>query len=327
MDDAANPLNDDSNFQLPAAFLTRLEEILPAHYSAIQASFSSQRPLVLRCNTHKLDVSEAATTLRQYDLEFSHHPTFQDSFIIPAAQRQQALQSDAYQHGLFYAQGLSSQLAVLALNPQIDEEILDLCAAPGGKTAYISCLMQGSGRIAAVEYNKSRFFKLKNTIQWQQLHNVHAYHKDGIKVWRKVGERFDRVLLDAPCSSEARFQAGKPKTFRHWSKKKITDMAKKQRALAFSAYHCLKPGGRLTYATCSFAPEENEATIDALLKRFGDRLSVESLDFDLANVYPGLNHWQGKNFHPQVTKAIRILPNQLMSGFFICNLRKQGDTT
>lgn len=308
---------------LPEAFLSRLADIFPAHYPALIGSFAQIRPLCLRRNAAVIDSSQARAELQQLGINFQQLAPFNDSYLIAPQQREHALASDYYQQGHFYAQGLASQLAVLALDPQRDEEVLDLCAAPGGKTAYICGLMQGSGRVAAVEQSKSRFFKLKNTLTWQQLNNVQAYHKDGIKLWRKVAERFDRVLLDAPCSSEARFRSGESKSFQHWSVKKVKDMAKKQRALAYSAFHCLKPGGRLTYSTCSFAVEENEAVIDGLLQRFGDRLRVENIDFDLPNLLPGITQWGKKQFHPDVSKALRVLPNELMTGFFICNLRKK----
>jgi len=310
--------------ELPEAFLQRLAQIFPTHYHELVSSFAQARPLSLRRNACLIDSKQAVAELQQLGIDFQQLAPFCDSYIIAPEQREQALASDYYQQGHFYAQGLASQLAVLALDPQHDEEVLDLCAAPGGKTAYISCLMQGSGRVAAVEQSKSRFFKLKNTLAWQQLDNVQAYHKDGIKVWRKVEERFDRVLLDAPCSSEARFRSGEAKSFQHWSVKKVKEMAKKQRALAYSAFHCLKPGGRLTYSTCSFAVEENEAVIDGLLQRFGDRLSVENIEFELPNLLPGITHWGNKSFHPDVSKALRVLPNEFMTGFFICNLRKNS---
>jgi len=310
--------------RLPEDFLARLKLMLPAHYDDICHSFARPLPLALRFNSHLQTLDQAAQRLGRLDIPFRQIPPFADAFIIDASYREKALNSGDYQSGYFYAQGLSSQLAVLALAPQPNEEILDLCAAPGGKTAYISCLLQNSGRIAAVEHSKARFFKLKNTIRWQQLANVQAYHKDGIKVWRKVAERFDRVLLDAPCSSEARFDINKPNSYRHWSRKKVAEMAKKQRALAFSAFHCLKPGGRLTYSTCSFAPEENEAVIDALLQRFAGKLSIEPLTLNVTNASPGLTRWQDKTFADQLRFAARVLPNEYMSAFFICNLRKHS---
>jgi len=311
---------------LPEEFLLRLSLLLPAHYPTLIESFYRQRPLVLRCNTNLTSLPEAESCLRDAGVDFSRSSVCDDSVIVAPRQRDAALASACYQQGFFYAQGLASQLAVLALDPQPQEEILDMCAAPGGKTAHISCLMHGSGRVAAVEHSRARFFKLKNTVSWQQLTNVHPYHKDAIHLWRKVPERFDRVLLDAPCSSEARFNVDNVKTFQHWSRKKVLAMAKKQRALFYSAFHCLKPGGRLTYATCAFSAEENEAVIDAMLRRFEGRLSVESLPMhmDLPNTTSGVREWQGQHYHPQVSEACRVLPNATMGGFFICNLRKSA---
>lgn len=307
---------------LPSDFVERIRQIYPDQAAAIIQSFSLQRALVLRCNSGKTSINEAEHLLQQAGIACQALDNFPGNFLVARSQRELALNSDAYLQGYYYAQGLASQLAGLALGVEDNEEILDMCAAPGGKTAQLSGLMHGSGRIAAVEQSKARFFKLKNTIAWQQLPNVQAYHKDSIRLWRKVEARFDRVLLDAPCSSEARFDTHDGKSFQHWSMKKVQAMAKKQRALAYSAFKCLKPGGRLTYSTCSFAPEENEAVIDWLLKKFEGQLQVETLRFDLPNIQPGLTEWQGKVFNPQCELAVRVMPNELMSGFFICNLRK-----
>jgi 16S rRNA (cytosine1407-C5)-methyltransferase len=177
-----------------------------------------------------------------------------------------------------------------------------------------------------VEKSKGRFFKLKANLKHHQVSCVDLYLTDGAGVWRKTPERFDRVLLDAPCSSESRFRADKPKTFEHWKLKKIKEMAKKQKALIKSAIKSLKPGGVLVYSTCSFAAEENEAIIHFALKQFQDAIQVEPFDLPIDNIQPGLLSWQGKEYHPQVQHSVRILPNLLMDGFYLCRLKKRTST-
>jgi 16S rRNA (cytosine1407-C5)-methyltransferase len=147
---------------------------------------------------------------------------------------------------------------------------------------------------------------------------------DGAQVWRKTGERFDRVLLDAPCSSEAQFRAAEPETFRFWGLKKIAAMQRKQLTLLYSAVRSLRPGGVLVYSTCSFAPEENEAVVSRLLAKVPGALAVEPIDLPLTRVQPGLREWRGARFHADLGQALRILPDDLMEGFFVCKLRKLG---
>ena len=103
---------------------------------------------------------------------------------------------------------------------------------------------------------RGRFFRLRDNLARHGAENVQTHLADGTRIWRRHPERFDRVLLDAPCSSEGRFRADAPKTYAYWSKKKIAESSRKQRRLCYSAIQCLKPGGVLVYSTCTFAPKK-----------------------------------------------------------------------
>jgi 16S rRNA (cytosine1407-C5)-methyltransferase len=318
-------MTDDT---LPAEFVERLRRIVPAaQWPSVWQSFQQERPPVLRVNTLRTTPEAMVAALEEEGINATPVSGKPDALTLPLVQRAEALASIPYRDGLLYSQNLASQMAPLALDPQPGEEVLDMCAAPGGKTLQLACLMRGKGRLAAVEKVKARYFKLKANLAQQQVDLVHTYLADGAGLWRKVPERFDRTLLDAPCSSEARFRAGQPETFAHWRRKKVTEMARKQKALLFSAIDVLKPGGVLLYSTCSFAPEENEATVDKALQRFGDAIQVEPIELplpdSLLNCQPGLSEWEGKAFDPQLAQALRILPNEHMEGFFLCRLRKK----
>lgn len=209
-----------------------------------------------------------------------------------------------------------------------------MAAAPGSKTLQISCAMNGRGRIAAVEAVRSRFFKLKANLAAQGATMVHCYHADASTLWRKVPERFDRILLDAPCSSESRFRGDNPESYAHWGLRKIEEMARKQKQLLHSAFRCLKPGGKLVYSTCSFSPEENEAVINRALQVFGPALRIEPFqlpntsDFPSAvqasapKMLPGICAWQNESFDSSLVNAARVAPDAAYDGFFICLLRK-----
>jgi NOL1/NOP2/sun family putative RNA methylase len=312
---------------LPAQFVERLRQIIPDHHwQRVWDSFQHAKPLVTRVNTTLTSIDDVMQLLRTESIAFRQVSWKTDALVFAPEQRSRVLDSAPYRQGLLYSQNLSSQLAPLVLDPQPGEEILDMCAAPGGKTAQIACMMQNEGRLAAVEKVKARFFKLKDVLRSQQHHAVHTYLADGCRLWQKTPERFDRILLDAPCSSESRFQLHEPGSYQHWKLRKIKETARKQKQLLYSAVHCLKPGGILVYSTCAFAPEENEAVIDYALKQFAGQLQVLPVRVPVAKSQPGLTSWQNKVFDASLENSVRILPDELMDGFYICRLKKTAST-
>ena len=223
--------------------------------------------------------------------------------------------------GWLYPINPSSLLAVRALGACEDEEVLDLAAAPGGKTVGIAAAMRNTGRIAAVEVVKGRFHRLRANLERCGVTNSDLYLADGRSIGRKVPERFDRVLLDAPCSSEARIRLADPKTYAHWKPRKIRETARKQVRLLRSAFHALKPGGVLVYCTCAFAPQENEMVVDNLLHS-GIEAELEPIDVTGVPSMPALIDWQDKPLDQRIEHAVRVLPDTLWDGFFVCRLRK-----
>lgn len=229
-------------------------------------------------------------------------------------------QRSAAENGELYIQNPASFFAVRVLAPTENEEVLDLAAAPGGKTIAMAARMQNTGRIAAVEPIRGRFHRMQANLSRCGVTNVQFYLRDGRGVGRAVPERFDRVLLDAPCSSESRMRWQDPKTYQHWSLRKVRETQRKQRSLLRSAYAALKPGGVLVYCTCSFAPEENEVVVDSLLGKSDAQLL--SIDGAPRNSLPGLTHWAGKNLRPELTLSRRILPNSIWDGFYLARIAK-----
>ena len=245
---------------------------------------------------------------------------------MPNEQRRELSESEACLRGEIYLQNLSSMIPPLVLNPQSGERILDLAAAPGGKALQMAGMMANRGKISAVESVRGRFFRLRANLENHGAILVQTYLKDGIKVWRSCPEQFDRVLLDAACSAEGRFNVNEPSSYGYWSTKKIREMQRKQKRLLFSAVQCLKPGGTLVYSTCTFAPEENEVVVDSVLKRFGEALCLEELGKPPVAVQEGLICWRNRGLHPDLQRAWRILPDGIMEGFFACRLRKLEST-
>lgn len=222
--------------------------------------------------------------------------------------------------GKVYIQNPSSLLAVRVLDPQPEEEVLDLAAAPGGKTIAMAAAMANTGRIAAVEPVKGRFHRLRANLARCGVTNAALYQRDGRGVGKAVPARFDRVLLDAPCSSEARMRWDDPASFKHWSRRKVKETQRKQKSLLRSAYAALKPGGILVYCTCSFGVEENEAVVQHLL----DKSDAQLMPITNAPSHsrPGVSHWQGKALAEAMAQTLRILPRGVWDGFYIARLTK-----
>ncbi len=302
---------------LPSEFIGRLKEIFaPSYWPELALAFSQEANTSFRINRLKTSVSEVT-----YELSAAgFHLTSKLAdfvFTVPPAERENLTHHHLVTEGKVYIQSLASMQAVLALDVKPNMEVLDTCAAPGGKTLLIADILQNSGRLAAVEAVRPRFFKLKGQVALAGA-KVALYQSDARLLGRKVPARFDRVLVDAPCSSEARFRAGDHTTYDHWNSHKIHEVAHKQRAILAAACQTLKPGGTLVYSTCSFAPEENEEQISAILEKFSTFRCVP-FTTDLPTM-PGLTAWRGSQYHPECVHSQRVLPSLDTPGLFIAKL-------
>ena len=247
-----------------------------------------------------------------------------DAYYAPASERALWSHHPFVDEGLLYLQDLSSQWVTPILNPQKNEAVLDLCAAPGGKTTHIAAWLDGEGDIGAVEAARPRFFKLKANVERMGASSVRLYNKDGRFIHKACPERFDAILLDAPCSTESCFHTSHPKSYAYWGPKKIKAMAKKQRQLLFSALQALKPGGRLLYVTCSFAPEENECVLQSALDHFDDIALCPITLPDSIQSFPGLTNWQKHTFDPTMSYVCRLIPTVHIRGLVMALIRRSG---
>jgi NOL1/NOP2/sun family putative RNA methylase len=210
--------------------------------------------------------------------------------------------------GLFYVQEAVQVLPVLALDPQPDHDVLDLCAAPGGKTTQIAAMTANGATIIANEPNGRR--------QQALLANVNRLGILSATITGYRGEsfptraRFDRVLVDAPCSAEGTLRKESPLQAGA-SRGTIARLARLQKRLIVRAYDLLRPGGVLVYSTCTFAPEENESVVAHLLGERSARLTPVCLPIDAS---PGLPAWEEETYPPELCGAARIYPHQIDSG-------------
>ena len=210
--------------------------------------------------------------------------------------------------GLLYVQEAVQTLPVIALDPRPGEAVLDLCAAPGGKSTHIAARMAGDGPLVLNEPNGRRQQALLANVNRLGVLNatITGYRGDQFP----LRARFDRVLVDAPCSAEGTLRK-EPSLRAGAPKRTIARLARLQKRLIVRAYDLLRPGGVLVYSTCTFAPEENESVVAHLLQARPARLTPLSLPGEAA---PGLASWEGETYPDEVRLCARVYPHQFNSG-------------
>ena len=309
---------------LPAVFLERLEKILPAEiFQKAEETFFKKKPLTARINTLRTSPEDVLRILDAQQIPFQRLSWCEEAIVISRQFEERLKQTALLQKGFLYIQGLSSMLPVLALDPQPQENILDMCAAPGSKATHLAALMHNKGRLLCLDNVKARCYKLKSVVALLGAQMIHVKYMDGRKFRAKEG-LFDRILIDAPCSSEGRFQDDDPETYLYWSPRKIQEMRHKQRGLLLNASRLLKPNGILVYSTCTFSPEENEGVIDWLLRKTKGTMTLLPMHIQGIKGYPPVMDWQEKNFDSQVKHCWRVLPDETKEGFFIAKLIKHA---
>jgi NOL1/NOP2/sun family putative RNA methylase len=216
--------------------------------------------------------------------------------------------------GYFFLQGASSMIPPLVLEPKPADTILDLCASPGAKTTQIAALMQNQGAVVANDITYKRLKALRGNLQRCGVRNVVVTKMFGENFW-KIKERFNKILLDVPCTGTG---STNPRILQQTSEQSIRLLSRLQKKLLESAVQCLEENGTLIYSTCSLEPEENEENIDFAVSQLG--LHTERTQLKL-NYMPGLSKWDDKKYEGTFN-AVRIIPTNEMEGFFICKLRK-----
>ncbi len=265
-----------------------------------------------------LSVDEILSGLGAIGAELEPIPWCPDAFFL-ISDKGAIVASHWFTDGHIYIQNASSLIPALVLGVQAGDRVLDVCAAPGGKTAHLSAISGGDAEIWAND--SLRIKKLQNVLETFHVPNVHLSAHPGQFIDRNLEGPFDRILLDAQCSGEGMMNLGQSDALRHWSEERITKMRYLQQKMLTAAWKVLKPGGVLVYSTCTFGPEENEAPVSRHLKH-NDDAAIEPIELDVMGRSGGLKSWAGESFSPELSKAMRIQPSEFMEGFFVCRLRK-----
>jgi NOL1/NOP2/sun family putative RNA methylase len=307
----------------PSLFIDRLELMFGKPTSdAILASFCSPKALAIRINTLKTTKELVCKELDTQNISFESVPWYESALLLPNTTTTDITSLPLYKEGALYIQSLSSMIPPLVLNPQAGDTVLDMAAAPGSKTSQMAHLMNNEGSILANDLSSERLYKLRANMESQGITNVQTMNRPGQFLWRDFPNIFDKVLIDAPCSMEGRFDCNDPDTYEHWALKKNNELSSRQKGLLRSAVRCTKPGGLIVYSTCTLSPEENEEVIDWILQKEGNVISVIPMDLPHLELAPALPKWGKRQYNEQVKHTKRILPSATFEGFYIALLRK-----
>lgn len=303
--------------RLPKEFIEELYEVYtPITVDKILTGMTDDRYTTLRVNTLKYDIYSLMNIFKENNVKFERVPWFKDALIVKNAREKDIQKLDIYEKGYIYFQSLSSMVPPLVLNPRPGESVLDMTAAPGSKTTELAMLMENKGEILANELDKIRYERLKFNVQMQGANIVQVINRRGEKLGDEYESKFDKVLLDTPCSGEGRFIATSPQTYRNWSLKNVNTLVKLQKKLFESGYKALKSGGELVYSTCTINRFENEFILDWVLNNFDIRLVY--IELDIKDSIKG----NSEGLNTSIEKSIKILPSKVMEGFFVAKFRK-----
>lgn len=226
--------------------------------------------------------------------------------------------------GFYYVQGPASMAPVEVLLPVPGEVVLDMCASPGSKTTQIAQELKGDGVVVANDVSRGRLKPLSSNLQRCGVLNCVVTLADGRVFWRWGRNMFDKVLLDAPCSSLG-IIIRSPRVAGRWTYRRSLRFAKVQSRLLLSAFDCTKPGGTLVYSTCTIVPEENEEVVSFLLSA---RENAQLADINLQGLISrqGITDWNGKLYPETLSKSCRIYPQENGSeAFYVAKIVKASD--
>lgn len=292
-----------------------LAQLLRAQYGEetaerIAQGYAAQRVVTLRANPLKTDAQTVRERLAAQDIETSPVPWYADAMIVRGAREDALTGLDLYERGEIYLQSLSSMIPPLLLGAKPGENVLDMAAAPGGKTTQIAALTGNQAMVTACEMNKIRAERLHYNVQRQGATRVTVMNIDS----RNLDDlfSFDRILLDAPCSGSGTVQLGSPRSKGQFSREFLSRTTKQQEALLHKALRLLRPGCEMIYSTCSVLTQENEEIVSRVLRKTGAQIvPLELTAFDSVPRLP-----------VSIPGTLCVAPDELHEGFFVAKIRR-----
>lgn len=289
--------------KLPKIFLDQMKELLGSEFDAYLESFNGEPVSGLRVNTGKTSEQALPYTLTPV-------PWVSNGYYYQGSER---LSKDPYYYaGLFYLQEPSAMTPASLLPVEPGDMVLDLCAAPGGKSTELGVRLKGQGILVANDISNSRAKALLKNLELFGIPNICVTSETPERLAEVFPEFFDKILIDAPCSGEGMFRKD-PDMVKSWKEKGPQYYCQIQREITQQAVSMLKPGGMLLYSTCTFDRSENETIIEDLLAYYPELELVELPLFEGASDGIGLSG------------CIRLFPHKIQGeGHFIAMVRKRG---
>lgn len=301
-------------------FLERSSRILGMRPGEVEDLLSADRRSAFRLNPLRGEVDVEEIGAEGYD--FDPIDWCPGAYGIDEPTRRRLAASPWFQQGRVYIQNPSSFVPPLALDPQRGDAILDVGAAPGGKSSHIAALVGNDAELWLNDPLPARIRKLEEVTRLLGVRYARMTQIEGQYLDKFVDRRFDRILLDAQCSGEGLVDLRRPDALEHWSRARIEKYRRLQQRMLVASFKLLEPGGTLVYSTCTFAPEENELPLDHLLRHFP--AEVVPINLEVPGRRPGLRSWDGQQLHPSLEAAVRIVPSEQLEGFFVCRLRRSA---
>ena len=293
-----------------------LEEKLEKQYGTkitkeIIEGYQTKRKTTLRINTIKSNIEEIKKELEKEKIEYETVKWSKEALIIKNADEKTIQEMEIYKNGKIYLQSLSSMLPPIILEPKEGTDILDMAAAPGGKTTQIAALTNNKAHITACEKNKIRAERLKYNVDKQGATCVFIMPKDS----RFIDDffSFDQILLDAPCSGSGTLDYNDANVEKYFTEQLIERSSKTQKTLLSKAIKLLKPGHEMVYSTCSILDCENEDVVASVIKN--GNIEIVPINFEGMEELPILP--------TKISGTLCVKPTELYEGFFVAKIRKK----
>ena len=307
---------DSGAMMLPEAFLDRMKELLQDEYPLFLESIEGGSFKGLRVNTLKTDV---ANCLEKNVFSLREIPWTNCGFYYD--EEEKPGRHPFHDAGVYYIQEPSAMAPVTFLEVKPGERILDLCAAPGGKSTQIAAAMQGEGLLICNEIHPQRAKILSENVERMGIRNAIVTNETPQNLANIFPGYFDKILVDAPCSGEGMFRKNEEASV-EWSPENVILCAKRQDEVLLAAAKMLRPGGRLVYSTCTFAPVENEGTISRFLR--------EHTDFSIVKTEKPKGFMAGQAAWIEdavsgIEDTMRLMPHKIQGeGHYLAVLQKKG---
>lgn len=271
--------------------------------------YSKKRKTTFRVNTIKSNVEKVISALEKEGIKFSQVEWNNTAFVLENDDEKRLQELEIYKNGEIYVQSLSSMLPPILLNPSKGEDILDMAAAPGGKTTQMAAMLNNEAQITAFEINKIRAERLKYNVEKQGVTCAYIMNKDS----RQIEDffAFDKILLDSPCSGSGTIDIEDKNLNKVFNEQYINKLIKTQTELLKKAIKILKTNKEMIYSTCSILKCENEEVIKKVL---GNNVEIVPIEFKNLKDLPMLP--------TSISGTLCIYPTEYYEGFFVAKLRK-----